>query len=549
MLNGLLSLARHGLAAYALATGAACQADPGAGLSPAAASGERIYRSGILADGKALIGTRIDGVQAVGAKAACINCHRASGMGGTEGNVWIPPIAGSILTVPGQRMTERTPRTASSLSRLAYPSSTRQAYSAESFARAMVTGKRAGGDEMGYLMPRYGLDEQSLLQLMAYLNTLKVGQAQGVDDRALHLATIVTDDAPVAERDATLAIISACIDERSPRGLQIPGGPRPWQHHVWRLGPDPARWQQELARHQRTQPVFAIISGISGGAWTPIHDYCEREAIPCVFPNTASVDAERASHWSFYFSQGVSLEAAALAQHLADNAPAGGWRRIVQHVGDGEPARLGAAALEHGLRDHGVTAQLEQRRYHAAVNARASDAMLGEDDVLVLWLSPAELRDFSRRTMPPRHGKIVFSGELGGLDDAPVEAAWRRRAQMLYPYERAERRSQRIVLNTNSWMSQHGLVPESGLLRLQGNTYSACEMTTRALQIMRARYSREYFLELIETADEGAIATAFPRFTLGPSQRHGSGGAYLMSYSSVGSAHWAPVGDWIVPRK
>jgi hypothetical protein len=52
---------------------------------PDAATGERIYRSGILADGRPLIGTRNDGVQAVGAKAACMNCHRASGMGGSEG--------------------------------------------------------------------------------------------------------------------------------------------------------------------------------------------------------------------------------------------------------------------------------------------------------------------------------------------------------------------------------------------------------------------------------------------------------------------------------
>jgi hypothetical protein len=515
---------------------------------PDAATGERIYRSGILADGRPLIGIRHDGVQSVGAKAACMNCHRASGMGGSEGNLWIPAVAGSILAAPGERLTERRPRTASSLSRLADPSSTRQAYSPETFAQAVVAGKRASGDEMGYLMPRYQLDEQSLQQLRAYLDTLTVGQATGVDDHALHLATIVTDDAPIAERDATLAIISRCIDERSPRGAKSANALRPWQHHVWRLGADPARWQQELARHQQAQPVFAIISGVSGGAWTPIHDYCEREAMPCVFPNTAAVDAKRASHWSFYFSQGVSLEAAVLAQHLAETAPAGGWRRIVQYVGDSEAARLGAALLEQRLRDQGITVQLEQRRHDARVAARAND-MLGKQDVLVLWLSPTELRDFSSKTMPPRDGKIVFSGELGGLDDAPLEANWRRRAQMLYPYERAERRSQRIVLNANSWMSRHGLAPEPGLLRLQGNTYSACEMTTRALQIMRARYSREYFLELIEAADEGALATAFPRFTLGPNQRHGSTGAYIMSYSSLGSAHWAPVGDWTVPRK
>jgi hypothetical protein len=397
-------------------------------------------------------------------------------------------------------------------------------------------------------MPRYQLDEQSLQQLRAYLDTLKVGQAPGVDDHALHLATIVTDDAPLAERDATLAIISRCIDERSPLSVKSAGAPLPWQHHVWRLGANPAQWQAEMAGYQQVQPVFAIISGVSGGPWTPIHDFCEREGLPCVFPNTATVDAGRASHSSFYFSQGVSLEAAVLAQHLLDNAPAGGWRRIVQHVGDSEPARLGAALLEHRLDDRGMTVQLEQRRHHAFESPWASE-VLDKDDVLVLWLSQAELRDFSNKTLPPDNGHVLFSGELAGLDDAPLATAWRRRAQMVYLYERAERRSARIVLNANSWMSRHGLVPESGLLRLQGNTYSACEMTTRALQIMRSRYSREYFLELIEAADEGALATAFPRFTLGPSQRYGSTGGYIMRYSGLGATHLAPVGEWIVPQK
>jgi hypothetical protein len=65
---------------------------------------------------------------------------------------------------------------------------------------------------------------------------------------------------------------------------------------------------------------------------------------------------------------------------------------------------------------------------------------------------------------------------------------------------------------------------------------------------MRGRYSREYFLELIEAADDGALATAFPRFTLGPNQRYGSTGAYVMRYRGPAFSELQPVGDWIVPQ-
>lgn len=47
-------------------------------------SGERLYRDGVLADGRALRGMRIDGIAVSGAAAACVNCHRPSGMGGAQ---------------------------------------------------------------------------------------------------------------------------------------------------------------------------------------------------------------------------------------------------------------------------------------------------------------------------------------------------------------------------------------------------------------------------------------------------------------------------------
>ena len=509
--------------------------------------GERIYRSGMLASGMPLLGSRSDGVRVSGASAACINCHRASGLGGAEGNQLVPPVVGSLLRAPGQRRAERAGRLAAGLSRNEHPAYTRAGYTEQSFAQAMLSGSRPTGEAMGYLMPRYDLDAAALAQLLAYLDTLPLGRAPGVDNTALHLATIVTTDAPVAEREMTLSIISRCLAERSPRPSGHAGAPRPWQHHVWQLGADPALWQQELAKFQRQQPVFAVVSGVSGGAWTPIHQFCEKEKMPCVLPNTAAVDDTLASHWSFYFSRGSSLEAAVLAQRLADDAPPGGWRRIVQRTDDTEPARLAAQALSQRLRDLGIMAETEQRRHDAQAD-RALGAGLTDHDALVLWLKPSALRQFTDTAPPPRAGRVIFSGELGGLDAAPIAMAWRERAWMLYPYEAAERRNGRLMLNTGHWMSRQSLALQPELSRLQGNTYSACEVSVRALQTMRERYSREYFVELLEAADEAAVATAYPRFTLGPGQRHGSRGAFIMQYLAPDFTRLTATGDWVVPR-
>ena len=511
-------------------------------------SGERIYRTGVLANGTPLTGSREGGVRVSGTAAACINCHRASGLGGAEGNQLIPPVAGAVLRAPGQPWFERTGRVAPGLSRTVPVAHTRGAYTRDSFAQALVSGRHASGEVMNYLMPRYELDAVSLNQLLAYLDTLTVGHAPGVDSHALHLATIVTADAPASQRDATLAIMSRCIAERSPRPSDNAASPRPWQHHVWLLGADPARWPQELLQYQKQQPVFAVVSGISGGGWTPIHQFCEREKIPCVLPNTAAVDEALASHWSFYFSRGVSLEAAALAQRLADAAPPGGWRRIIQRSDNSEAAHLAAAALQRHLRDLNIIAELEQQGLGPQADS-ALTASLTERDALVLWLNPSALKLFTAITTPPRAGRVIVSGELGGLDDAPVARTWREHVWMLYPYEAAARRNARIALNTTDWMGRQGLTLNPALSRLQGNTYSACEVTVRALQTMRNHYSREYFLELVEAADEAAIATAYPRFTLGPNQRYGSSGVFIMRYAAPGLTQLVAVGEWLVPSR
>ena len=72
-------------------------------------------------------------------------------------------------------------------------------------------------------------------------------------------------------------------------------------------------------------------------------------------------------------------------------------------------------------------------------------ASMTEQDALVLWLNPSALEVFTATTLPPRAGRVIVSGEMGGLDDAPVAMAWRERVWVLYPYEPAARRNARIA--------------------------------------------------------------------------------------------------------
>lgn len=69
-------------------------------------TGRRIYEDGVLSDGKPLRALRPEGFVLEGEHAACVTCHRRSGMGSVEGSIdstiLVPPIAGPVLFKPAR---------------------------------------------------------------------------------------------------------------------------------------------------------------------------------------------------------------------------------------------------------------------------------------------------------------------------------------------------------------------------------------------------------------------------------------------------------------
>lgn len=527
------------------------------------AAGERLYREGLRADGTAVTAERLQGLQVRGREAACVHCHRPSGMGGAEGSQAVPSITGAILNEPGRPAATRSGRLAPGLQRQAPASATRPGYTPALLARALTQGLGAGGQALDALMPRYRLDERDLRQLAAYLDTLDTTAAPGLADGVLHLATIVTADTPADVQHASSDLLAACLSDRSPpqpdAGAQAaarpPSLPPPWQLHRWTLGADPSRWPTELAEWQRRQPVFALIGGASGadgrGPWQAVHRHCEAQGLPCILPNTVSVDDQLPSRWSVYFSRGVGLEASGMAEHLALHAPpsAAGQRRVHQIVQTNhEAATTASSALRRHLAPSGWPV-IDHPADEPDTKRAAWLATLGRDDALLLWLDGAQLRRLSTRHPAPAAGALLLSGELTGLDTQALAPAWRPAARMAHAYEPAERQLPRLLRNAGKLLAGLGQEPAAtpALLRLQGHSLSACEMTANALRRMGSRAGRAWFMELIESADEAAVATAYPRFTLGPGQRHGAQGIGLMRYASPDHQRLQPAGEWLTP--
>src|SRR5207302_2060834 len=75
--------------------------------SPGPSPGESLYRRGQLLSGEPVQALRQGGATVRGADAACVNCHRRSGLGSSEGKITIPPVAGPYLFTPRGKRLER----------------------------------------------------------------------------------------------------------------------------------------------------------------------------------------------------------------------------------------------------------------------------------------------------------------------------------------------------------------------------------------------------------------------------------------------------------
>ena len=136
-------------------------------------------------------------------------------------------------------------------------------------------------------------------------------------------------------------------------------------------------------------------------------------------------------------------------------------------------------------------------------------------------------------------------GELERRDETGIGASNIRQLRVIHPFDAPGRRLERMVFNLGGWMSGRRLKLARDTERLQGDTWSACAVTARALYTLDATPSREGLLERVEDAYAGATTTAYPRFTLGPGQRYGSKGAYVMRISA--DDRLEVEGEWVVP--
>jgi hypothetical protein len=533
---GLLALASFGTGVHAAATPTA---------------GELLYRHGVLLSGKPVHGEREAGASVEGADAACSNCHRRSGLGSKEGQNSIPPITGTYLFMPR----------ATGPDDMAVPfvegaRADRDPYTDDTLARAIREGIGADGQPLSYLMPRYRLGDTDMVALVSYLKGMTRAPVPGVTDSVLHFATIITPDADPAERQGMLDVLekyffdkNAAVRSASPRlyssRKMMFRVTRQWQLHVWELTGGPQTWDAQLRRHLAEEPVFAVISGLGGKTWAPVHHFCEQHSLPCLFPNVNLPPVEEGDFYPVYFSKGVLLEARLIAGQIRSQHDSSAPRRLVQIYRSGDVGEEAAAALRAatgGLGLISVDRVLKHRGGSQEVAAALED--VGPGDALILWLRSGDVGSLA--PVPVKAGAVWMSGLMGGLEKSPLPAAWRSVARMAYPFDLPEKRRVRVDYALGWFAIRHIPVVAP---QVQADTYLACGLVAETLSHMVDTFVRDYLVERIESDVEHRIITGYyPRLTLAPGQRFASKGGYMVRFADPVRPKIVAVSDWTIPR-
>lgn len=522
-----------------------------------------MYRSGILPSGEKMRGETRGKAILSGAMAACANCHRRSGMGSFEGGTAVRAITGSALYRPSEFYgSARSDRFSPWAGTKQWP-----AYTDQTLARAIRDGVDPSGRRFDTAMPRYALADADLAPLIAYLKSLSATRAPGVTEEVIRFATVVDTRVSPDRRNAILDVLQAYVRIRNQGGgpamkarrkaLRYRDAPWPearmlnayrtWELDVWELSGPPDTWESQLEAHYRRRPVFALIGGISAGEWGPVHRFCERNEVPCLFPSVDAPIVSGPGYYTVYFSRGVILEADALAAHLSvepDDLRRGPFAQVYR---DSETGRAAAAAFREAVARSGVSG-LRDVRLPAAGDL--PDHLLeevrggGRPVNFVLWLPDSDLRRLGERPWSASpSGRIYISSTLAGTATSAALGARKGEVYVVHPFALPKGKGEQDRIRV--WLRSKK-IPQ-GDERLQANAFFAAAIAVEAIPELLDFFSRDYLLEKVEHMVESTVTpSAHPRLSLGPGQRFASKGCYILRYAAEGGG-FVPVGGWIVP--
>ncbi len=313
---------------------------------------------------------------------------------------------------------------------------------------------------------------------------------------------------------------------------------RKWVLHVWELTGPSDSWDAQLQAFYKQQPVFAMIGGVGGADWRPIHEFGERLEIPSVFPQVNLPVITGTNDYTVYFSRGVVLEAEVLAKFLSDQ---GGTSRIVQVYRRDEAGPVAAAAFRAALP---AAVTIEDQVLEGPASEpfwqRVSAAGPG---ALVLWLGASDL--VGAQVPGGQASAVYLSSNLlsGRIPDAFIAAG--TNVRLVYPSEPPPKREARLLRN-KLWLHNKGIPITDEVVQM--NTQFTMTVVSDVVGHIMDSFSRELFVERIEhVVGQTPMSSVYQTVSLGPGQRFAAKGSSIVQVLDAENRQPKPLSGWIVP--
>lgn len=530
--------------------------------------GERLYRDGLLPSGETLLGTIKGDLPAPGSAFTCISCHMRSGLGSVEGSVLTTPTNGRSLYSP--RLNPPTLRPGMSTMGASdkgvpapQPPPARPAYTDETLAAALRGGVDPSGRVWDPVMPRYKLQDREMAILISYLKSLSSEFSPGVDDTTLRFATVITDDLTPDRYLEHLNLLEEFIrrtnertnhienEVRNPRvkrQLMVSGrvAYRKLSISRWTLKGAPETWRSQLEEYYRKEPVFALIGGISGTVWKPVHDFCESNRIPCLYPQTDFPVISESDWYTLYPSKGYYQEGETAAHFLnrSDDFPDQGKVLVITRE-----SRVGRM-LNDGFREtwrtlgrnEPINIQIAEQEF---LTPERLTLLVKNDkpDALVIWDNmPDAVNALAANAIKPPRKIIVSSGYMGKeimkLDDNIRDITF-----ITYPERLPEDEKSReaFFFGTQPKILKNGdRIDKSAKL-----TYPLIKVLERALREMKENFYRDYLLDIISMGIDLDVPL-YERMSFGPGQRYASKGCYIVQLGKGNNPVLVKKSSWVI---
>lgn len=506
----------------------ASMAERGAPLTESELRGKALFLHGGLSSGAHVVGQLgPEGVELIGAAAACARCHGPRGLGTGEGGVAAPNIQASRLFAPV------------SLSEPGAGQWERPAYDDHSLAEVLRRGVSSSGRTLGPVMPRFELPEKDLADLIAYLHRLGDDRDPGVyEDRLVLGAALPLGGklAPVGED--VQAVLRAAFEEVNQQGGLF-GRKLELRVEDDALAVSGADGTARLLK----AGVFALVGSVRTGP-RESDKRLEAEEVPLVAPvGLSEGGAEAGGRMIFYVYPGPELQARVAVQHLHS-----GWNRrrdepvlAVIHPSTGAGEEWARGARTESMRREWPLPRVhayEPGRFDAAAAVRWLEGLRAE---AVLFAGTAA--ELSALLGAPGRASGQVPIYAAGLPARPAETRAARgweRVRFIDPSPPTAELGPGLK-EFESFMHRHGLVPRN--LACQMNAYASARLLVEALRRSGADVSRAGLVAALESMRDVDTGVTWP-VTFGTEGRVGLRGGFIVRLEE-GSGALAPVSDWI----